>query len=186
MPFDIGIGIILTIIFGQLYGIEITASFVLVGIIASLLPDMVDGVPNIKKMFRGHAHEHRDGAHYPILFLFTTFLIAWLVLPWGISGAFIFTIIVLVHFIHDMIGVGWGIQLFHPFSKKFIKLCTPTYRNGDTKRRLYAVWTKEEMHAVAKEYGRDDWIVWYYGKHIGGYIEWVTLTVGVGYLLWVF
>ncbi len=183
MPFDIGIGIIVAICLGQALGIEVTPLFIMVSVAFSLGPDIIDGLPNIRKMLGGHAHEHREGAHYPLVLIPVVFLLA-LLLPWGIAGAFILTLLVIIHFVHDMIGVGWGIQVFRPFSKKYLKLFTPDYREGDTKRKLFAWWTKTEMKEVARKYGREDWILWYYARtHPGGYIEWIVLIIGVWMLV---
>jgi len=186
MPFDIGIGIILSIAFAHFFGIDLSWVLVMFGVLVSLGPDIIDGLPRLKTMFSENAHKHRDGAHYPLYYIIAGSIIVSLVLPWGLAGVFLFVLISVIHFLHDCIGVGWGIRMFYPFSKKYFKFFSPdldlhnkrvsTYISTE---KIISIWTKADVQKINHIHGRKDWITWYYFKQSAGYVEWTVFLIGI-------
>jgi membrane-bound metal-dependent hydrolase YbcI (DUF457 family) len=65
MHADIGIGIILSIVLTQLFGVDLNAYYIIAGIIFALLPDidmLIYIIPWFKKIFQGH----REWTHQPL------------------------------------------------------------------------------------------------------------------------
>jgi len=65
-----------------------------------------------------------------------------------------------LHFAHDSVGIGWGIQWLYPFSKKFYKFFSD--ETNELSTRFMISRTPEEQQIAVKKYGRDDWIKYYY------------------------
>src|SRR6185436_6524853 len=102
MLLDIGVGILAALWFGEP---------VWLGILFALLPD-IDAVINFAR-FRStrFAYRHRDLLHLPIIYV----LIAFAVYFFNPPVAALFLICTLLHFVHDSIGIGWGVQWLWPF-----------------------------------------------------------------------
>lgn len=112
MPLDIGIGILLALGVHEHFGALLTPVLVLFGIAATLLPDI-----DIFTMAFGE-WKHRGITHRPIVYLPLCFL-AFVFLP--LPYAVLLALGIYAHFIHDTIGIGWGIAWLWPFSgRKFL------------------------------------------------------------------
>jgi LexA-binding, inner membrane-associated putative hydrolase len=145
MVLDIAIGIIGAIIASKFLAMPLTAFLVVASIFFSLSPDadFLIHLFLIRKTDK-FSHEHRDILHNPLVFIPAGFLI---IAPISVLFAVLFAVMSLAHFIHDSLGIGWGVRWFYPFSKKYYK-----YSHG------FVGWTPEEQHALAEEHGDPDWL----------------------------
>lgn len=125
MPLDVGLGLILGAWLHSLttlpYGLCLVT-----GVTSTLLPDL-DFVWVLLHTKKAPTSSHRDGLHYPLLFVPAVGIIGWLIHPH--LGTILMTG-ALLHFLHDSIGVGFGIKWFFPFRKNsymfFYKAGLPT------------------------------------------------------------
>lgn len=155
MLLDSAIGIFSSIFVSWFFNFEISSSLVLVGIVFALLPDLDFLVEFIKHGSVGGKviREHREIIHYPIIYVPVVILIYFLT---GIFWATLFAMGIFSHFVHDSIGIGWGIKWFWPFSKKSYKLFSE--KDGSFSSRLVVSWEPEELKEVVLKYGDPDWI----------------------------
>lgn len=159
MLFDIGAGIIFSILVSEFYGLELTAAFIIGGIAFSLLPD-IDAIVELWKYKNLGGFEiriHREWVHYPLLYMPAVPVIYYF---FGADWATLFLLGVLLHFIHDSIGLGWGIKWFGPFSRNNYKLFSE--KDGTLSRRLLVKWTSEEFVETLKKYHNPNWFRDYY------------------------
>ncbi len=112
MLLDIGVGILSSVFLSRSFGIALNPLFLGAGIVFSLLPD-VDFLIAFRKN-AAKSHEHRDILHYPLLFIPIGAAILFF---FNYQLAMLFIITALLHFLHDSIGLGWGIPWLYPFSK---------------------------------------------------------------------
>ncbi len=155
MLLDIGVGIIASIALDHFF-VDIPFPYFLAGgIVFALLPDM-DFLLTLKKRTAEKSHEHRNIFHYPLIFIpagiivFSIFDYRWTVL---------FAVTTLLHFIHDSIGVGWGVRWLYPFTRKHYAFFYhyDTWRNGLPKKLFYA-WSPEDVDRLSSQYGDKEWI----------------------------
>lgn len=114
---DIGLGILFSVFFTQLFGVEQNAFYILGGILFALLPDidMLSFVhPWLKKFFK----DHRDWTHEPWLYLIVSITLYFIAGP---VWALLFFFGTFSHLIHDSLWIGPGIMWLTPFSKKRYK-----------------------------------------------------------------
>ncbi len=152
---DIGLGIFVALLASKLFGIDISAQLVGMSVLFALLPDadfIVHAIMH-RKMGGKRAHTHRDLFHYPLLYLVVGGVIAAF---FGIIWFFVFMAASFAHFVHDSMGIGWGIKWTYPFSKRIYKLFST--REGDLSMGAAATWTEEELEKVAEEKGNEHWI----------------------------
>ncbi len=110
MPLDIGIGLLLGIWLNALTGYSYMLCLA-VGPLACLAPDL-DYIWKIIQTKKLPHSEHRDGLHYPLI-----------VVPFvGLLGILIHSYVGLIlalgtlsHFIHDSVGIGFGVKWLFPF-----------------------------------------------------------------------
>lgn len=155
MLLDIAIGIFSSIFVSWFFNFEISSFLVLAGIIFALLPDLDFLVEFIKHGSVGGKviREHREIIHYPIIYIPIVILIYFLA---GIFWTTLFAMGIFAHFIHDSIGIGWGIKWFWPFSKKSYKFFSE--KDGSFSNRLVVSWNPEELKEIVLKYGDPDWI----------------------------
>lgn len=177
MPLDIGIGLILGVLLSSLSGISYTTSLV-IGVIACLLPDLDFIWPNIRGSY-SYKKSHRDGLHYPLLFIPIVAVLGSVVDPYiglalGIGS--------LLHFVHDSIGVGWGVKWLFPIDNKsyaFLYRAGLEAEKGMPKKLVY-VWTDEQRDKDMNKYADPKWIKHIYLQpHPYGIFEYIVLVVGV-------
>ncbi len=158
MPFDIGIGIILGLLF-EPFG-DNTMANTLIGIVFVLLPD-IDAVLYYGSRLTGIGKlgeklaDHRDLFHYPLIFISVGVVVLLIIYPVLIP---IFVAGSLVQFAHDSVGTGWGIPWLAPFSdKRFKFLYQLDLHKAKQPQKLVWVWTKSEQNRLIREFGDQDW-----------------------------
>ncbi len=148
MFLDIAVGIFGVTVFVHLTGAEPSAWLFTFAIACALLPD----ADVLFHLLRGHplgkyAHRHRTFLHYPLLFLPAVFLT---LLPLGFSYSFMATGLVCWHFLHDSVGIGWGVQWQYPFGKRYYKFMDAgSFVRGRT---------PQQVEQVAAKRGDPDWL----------------------------
>lgn len=157
MVLDIAFGFILTFLVGFVTGIEPTWTFLLIGLVGSLWPDIDFAIWMLRDKKIGHlAHQHRDLLHNPCFNFPLLTIFIWQGLGW--QYGILFLLSTLAHFIHDTIGEGWGVRWLYPMDNRY--LC---YRSvGGKPAKLY-LWTRAEQHALAEKYGDPNWLKKKYG-----------------------
>lgn len=157
MLLDAGIGIFAAIIVGKLFSLELTPLLVGLGIAFALLPD-VDGVYAFLR--NGHRNHkaislHRDLVHYPLIYLPAGALVT---LPFGTEWSALFLIASLGHFLHDSIGLGWGIPWFWPCIDENYSFFYRYVPPGKAfPRKIVYRWDREALGALAEEYRDQNW-----------------------------
>jgi hypothetical protein len=177
MHADIGLGIIVALIATKIFGIEISTQLVGISILCALLPDIDFIIRAITRRTIGgkDAHVHRELLHYPLPYIAIGSGIA---LFFGSVWTFVFAAASLAHFLHDAIGIGWGVKLLWPFSKKNF-----TLYQADT--HTWFFWkTDAEVANSAAMHGKDDWIRYYYARPTAVSVIEGMLFVGALVLLW--
>lgn len=154
MLLDTGVGILLAILVSKLYGAPLAAKLVAGGIVFSLLPD-VDVIPELLIYGNLGGYEkriHREWVHYPLLYaLFTLGMYFF----FGAAWATLFGISALAHFIHDSVGIGWGIKWLGPFVRDNYKFFSDS--DGTPSGRLLVRWTPREMAEALQRHHNPNW-----------------------------
>lgn len=161
MTLDIGLGILFSILVSKIFNVELTSQLILVGMGFSLLPDLDVFVELAKRgriggRVQGH---HRELTHFPSTFLIVAILIY---IYFGNIWAFLFSLTILAHFLHDSFGMGWGIQWLWPFSNRAYKFFSN--KDGSFSKNLVVSWKPSELKETIKKYGDDHWLRNYYLK----------------------
>lgn len=156
MFLDIAIGILSAIFASWFFKVSLTASFLLAGITFALSPDLDYFLFLITGGRNSEAHKHRDILHYPLLFLPIGTVVLY---PLGKEWMAIFILGTSLHFIHDMIGLGWGVKILWPFNRDnfalFFHYSPPGYKKLPSK--LLYIWKPEEIQGLIEEYGDPNW-----------------------------
>ncbi|HVY72624.1 MAG TPA: metal-dependent hydrolase [Candidatus Paceibacterota bacterium] len=180
MPLDIGAGILIALFVAHLFHIHADVFLIVLGIIFALLPDIdmlwyLFGNPSNK-------YDHRLYTHYPFFWL-PIVLFAYIIFG-HVIGTLLFACI-LMHLVHDTIGLGWGITWLGPFSKRRIRFLSPTgSKTGGWE--FFRTWIERQEES---EYTQDDaqWIRKYYLRpHIIGLTEYVVFLIGLAALYFYF
>lgn len=155
MFLDIGVGIFLSILISWFFQIDLTFVLIFVSVIFVLFPDLDFLVEFIKHGSVGGKviREHRELIHFPFLYIF---IVIFILIVLGVMWAMLFSFALLAHFLHDSIGIGWGIKWFWPFSKKSYKFFSE--KDGKFSSRLVVSWSEEELKEVVNKYGDPNWI----------------------------
>ena len=177
MPLDVGVGLILGVGLSNVTDLAYPLCL-LIGIAAALLPDL-DFLYQYAKTRRTPNTEHRDGLHYPLIVTPIVGLAGWIFNPH--VGA-VMAAGTLAHFIHDSIGVGFGIKWLYPFKENsylfFFQVKNPANKNMP-KQRLYSWNDKERAEAIHK-YAYKDWIRFlYFRPNAYGLFEYIVFLTGV-------
>lgn len=156
MLLDIGVGIILGTIFDSITETHSLLTLVGFGIFAALSPDL-DFLFHLLKGGNSHNDQrHREVLHKPY-FLF----LGWLVIALLTSPilAWLFVAGALSHFIHDSIGIGWGVQWLAPFKTDhftFLYRVHTTQKPKPPRRNIY-VWPNSQIDELNQRYGDEEW-----------------------------
>lgn len=144
------------------------ASFLALGMIFAVAPD-IDVILSARRL-RGrgrYAHRHRDVLHSPLLYLPIGFL---LLAPVSERVAVLFVALSLFHFLHDSVGIGWGVRWLYPFSPDAFKFFADAQNHFSW--HMCTRWTPDELSSAVERYGHDDWFARYYlHPHPIGIIE---------------
>ncbi len=169
MPLDIAAGIFLSLIVGHLFAIHVNEGVFLFGIASTLFPD-IDMLPILRRI----SYDHRSRFHWPLLYV-PVATAAYLL--FGSLYATLFSLGILVHFIHDTVGIGWGVAWLAPFS--FRKLLFPE-RGRRKEYGWYMSWSPYEEAAMAAKYHDPQWIKTYYSRpNPIAYVEYTALVVSI-------
>lgn len=147
MLLDIGIGIVGAIIFSFLTETELDRLILFWSVFFSLIPDL-DAVYKLidHRSFKKIDHTHRDIFHYPFLFIGVGFIIFSLLLDYRYG--LLFATLSFVHFVHDSVGIGWGIQWLYPFSNNYYK-----YHDGK-----HQWWTPQQQKEISARNHDPNWM----------------------------
>ena len=134
---------------------DLTFTLVFAGIAFALLPDIDFFIEFFKHGSVGGKviREHRELTHFPIIYIPVAIFIY---LIFGAMWTAMFSLAIFAHFLHDSIGIGWGIKWFWPFSKKAYKFFSE--KDGRFSSRLIISWSPEELTEVAANHGDPNWI----------------------------
>lgn len=172
MPLDIGVGILSSIFLSRFFNVSLSSIFVDAGILFALLPD-IDFLITSKKSIGPKGHEHRNILHYPLLFIPVGTL---LIFFFDYRLAMLFAVTTFLHFLHDSIGIGWGVQWLYPFSRNHYGFLY----QYDLPRKFMYVWTAEEVEGLSREHGDPHWIKNIYFKlHPYAIIELMVFIIAV-------
>ncbi len=152
MLLDIGVGILL----GLWLGPGDQTSSVLLGILFTLLPDIDVLIYFLIKRFGSKTFkDHREILHYPLPYLAIGGILVLIISPAWLP---LFIAASMVQFIHDSVGIGWGIPWLYPFSRKYFKFFYQydLKRAGQSQKTVWA-WSKQEQHELLDKYGDPEW-----------------------------
>ncbi len=170
MLFDIGIGILLGIIFDASSNVYTLAGFVMFGIFFALLPDLDFPIHFLRGGSFDDEYKHRNLLHVPLLLWPIGSVIVYFINPILIP---MFLLGTAIHFLHDSVGIGWGVRWLYPFSKThyafLYRVRTGTFK--DIPRQLVYAWTPAEVDEYAELYHDEDWI-----RNI--YYKWHPYAIG--------
>ena len=177
MPLDVGVGLLLGVLLHNLTGYNYGLSLS-VGVISALLPDL-DYVWKAIQTKRLPHSEHRDGLHYPLIVVPVVGLLGFLINP---AVGLVLALGTLSHFIHDSVGIGFGIKWLVPFKKNsylfLFQIKTPANKDMP-KQRMYS-WNDAERAEMIRKYAYDDWIRFVYLQfNPFGTFEYSVLALGM-------
>lgn len=177
MFLDIAVGIVTSIFISNLYSVKLIPQLLILGIIFNLLPDL-DAIISLLRKGQEFGHYHRDLFHKPIIFvLLGSVIYIFINQPLGL----LFILNTLAHFIHDSIGIGWGVQWLWPLTNNHYSLFylySPPYKK--IPKQLIYCWSREELPRVVKEYGDKNWVKNIYLKfHPYAIVEYLSLLIAI-------
>lgn len=162
---DFGHGIIITTILVNLFNLEYQLVYYIFGIIFSIILDL-DALDEFVKFGNVSASkerpkDHRDGFHYPIIWIIVGIIFIFINNFWGT----LFLTSIMVHFLNDSWGTGWGIQWLWPLSNRSYKFFSRKNVDADVTFKNFLVsWTPAEKEKAMSEFGTSNWIRDYYLK----------------------
>jgi membrane-bound metal-dependent hydrolase YbcI (DUF457 family) len=158
------------LLFGEIYHFEVDKMHLLLGAFWGIAPDPISYVMSSAIKTNKWSHTHRDNFSHSIFFSGIVLFIAILL---DARFAIMASVAMLTHPLLDLFGIGWGVKLFYPFSKKTYKL----FYND----RILVVWDQGQVDAEVEKFGDDNWVrnIYFRFNFIGA-SEWLSL---VGLLL---
>lgn len=159
MFLDIKLGIAWSFFVAIFFNRVITPEWLVAGTIFALLPDL-DFL--LEYLVRGTVggtiiHFHRTLFHSPLTYLPITLFVGVL---WGDAWMTLFGLCIVSHFLHDSVGMGFGIRWLWPFSTRWQKFFST--KNGEIHyafKYFFCSWSDREMHALVADRGNDHWLV---------------------------
>lgn len=156
MLLDVGVGILLGLLFdGFVYDVSLT-TLVLFGVFSALSPDL-DFLFHIFKGGRlENSERHRELLHNPLVFIPLGSLIVFLIQP---SLSVLFAAGALSHMIHDSIGIGWGVRWLWPLKNNNYALGyrVRTGNHAKLPHKFFFVWPNNKIDQLSKEFGDPKW-----------------------------
>lgn len=126
---------------------------VTIAVVFALLPDADFILHAFRRGADEFSHEHRDLFHNPLLFVpIGSAAIAY----FNVDLAYLFALCTLAHFLHDSIGMGWGIRWAYPFSDRYYKFFSD--KQGRMSSNVLVSWTSEEQRQAAVCFGNPHWL----------------------------
>ncbi|MFA6160182.1 MAG: metal-dependent hydrolase [Parcubacteria group bacterium] len=157
MFLDIGVGILISIIVSYIFNIDFSIWLIIFGIICTLLPDADFIYFYPKRHDTKYDHKHRDLIHYPLLYLpIGTILI---LVIFGKIWAIVFFVASFLHFLHDSVGIGWGIKWLYPFTKNnysFFYLYSRIKKRG--RRKFVFIFNEKNLPELVAKHGDPNWV----------------------------
>lgn len=158
MFLDIKLGLLWSVIVVFIFDISPTPILFGLGILFALLPDIDFWVELAERGTVGGKYlgAHRTLLHHPLVYIPLAIFIASF-FDW--TWATLFALGVFGHFIHDSMGMGYGIRWLWPLSSRWYKLFSD--HNGGIRydfKHFLASWSDEEMRALIRERGNDNWL----------------------------
>lgn len=157
---DFGHGIILSILIAYIFNVEYSVVHLFFGVLFSILPD-IDGINEFFKYksisaSKERSKDHRDGCHYPIIWILVGIIVIIFNQFWGI----LFLSSVLVHFLNDSWGTGWGVQWLWPINNRSYKFFSHKNKDGSglVFKNLVVSWTPDEKKDLIIKLGNPNWI----------------------------
>lgn len=179
MFLDIGVGILVAMLTSDVFKAALTFWLVIFSVLFALLPDADFLYFYPKRHDTKYDHKHRDLIHYPLLYLPIGSLIIWVI--FGQVYGFIFFLSSFFHFLHDSIGIGWGIKWLYPFSENnfsFFYLYSRKYKRG--LKKLVFIFTKENISKYVTDHGDPDWVKnIYYKWHPIAVVEFLVFILSI-------
>jgi hypothetical protein len=151
MPLDIASGIFLSLLTAEWFGVHVSAGFIFFGILSTLLPD-IDMLSFLSRI----GYDHRSFFHWPLMYIPIAIAVFFVC---GTTYATLFSFCILAHFIHDSIGIGWGVGWLAPFSMR--KILFPE-KGRRQEYGWFMTWLPDEEGAMAVKYHDPHWIRTYY------------------------
>ncbi|MEK7185542.1 MAG: metal-dependent hydrolase [Patescibacteria group bacterium] len=158
MILDIFLGALIAKLASIYFSVPLTSSVIIAGVIFVLLPD----IDLLKIFFQKEGRDasqdftHRDIFHYPL-----PYLILGTALVWFLGSplwASIFFFASLLHFLHDSIGIGWGVKWLYPFSKNsFAFLYHYEAQRNNLPKKIIYIWSPEEVERLSRN-GDKNWV----------------------------
>lgn len=185
MLLDIGAGILLSIWIGSAWTLPISGIWIAAGILFTLSPD----ADYLIHLWLGgssrNAHGHRDLLHHPLIFIPVGVLMLY---PFGGPWSVLFGLCAFMHFVHDSIGIGWGIQWLWPFRDEHYGLLyhvqPPKHREVRLPRKLLYIWEHDKIDEISARYGDEEWIRNIYLRwHPYAIIEFIVFLIALTVLL---
>ncbi|HEX9679233.1 MAG TPA: metal-dependent hydrolase [Candidatus Saccharimonadales bacterium] len=175
MLLDIGTGILWGVLFDNFSNLHSLSTFALFGAAANLAPDL----DYIYHLYKGgntkNDHRHREVFHKPYFLLLGAVIIG-LAFDWLLAGLFVLG--ALTHFLHDSIGIGWGVQWLAPFSSDHFAFLyrVHTAAKPQPAKQLVYRWPNKDIDKLNRQHGDPDWFR-------NTYLKWHPFAVFEGLVL---
>jgi hypothetical protein len=158
MFLDIKLGLLWAFLVGLFFEQTLTPLWIVAGVVFALLPDIDFWIEYIERGTVGGKTigAHRTFLHNPLPYIPVSILIGML---YGPAWMTLFALGVFGHFVHDLSGMGYGIRLFWPFSRRWYKLFSG--KDGEIHYdfdHCIVSWSPEEMETLVADRGNDNWI----------------------------
>jgi hypothetical protein len=184
MLLDIGIGIFASIFVANAFSLPLSGVLVFLGIAFALLPDL-DFIYSVAKHWPKDERsviKHRSLIHYPLIYIPAGSVIA---LFFGMPWAVLFFLASLGHFIHDSIGLGWGVAWLWPLRREsYTFFWRYTAPEKILPRKIVYRWEQERIDDLITEYTDHDWLRNLYLKFHPFFVTEIAVFLLALFVLW--
>lgn len=151
MLLDVAIGLILAMLMLPYTPWTSLPWFSLYTVAFALAPDL-DVI--LSRLLNIPSTRHRELLHRPLLVIPGTFF---LIAPFDLMLATTAVAALFLHFLHDSIGIGWGVQWLYPISRDSFSFLY--HLPGGRKMRWHPIyrWKHGEIEHLAAQYGDPHW-----------------------------
>lgn len=158
MPLDLAFGLTAAWLLARFYGTPFPQTTLLLGAVFAVLPDIDFPIEWLSRGTVGGKKLgfHREITHYPLIYLPIIAMIAFLA---GSFWAILLSLGLIFHFLHDSLGMGWGVKWLWPFDRRNFKFFSD--KNGAWSLNPIAAWEADELSIKVAEHGDPDWIKHY-------------------------